>query len=183
MQDRFTTNVAFADGTVGTVVTGVFNTSRGDVINLVYGDYVLRDGTRGNIYDGATESSMKSDHNTLSTPMPFTSSGLGSAIPATGLGTMAELTTATTVFPATTEPASTGDSITLIGTMTGCGNCPPYSTTIPGSTEPGTTRSASTTTFISGIITPTMFASDAASARVGYPVLPALIASFMALII
>ncbi|KAK5955210.1 hypothetical protein OHC33_003890 [Knufia fluminis] len=159
--DKYTTNVYFPDGTFGNVNNASFNTSAGDTIDMVYGDYTLKDGTKGNIYDDNAMSSMKPDTSTLSLPSPWTSSGVGSAIPATGLGTTASLSIGTTILPATTEAPSTGGSITLIATMTGCGNCPPYNSTIPGPTQPGTTRLASTSVFTTGIITPTMVGSMA----------------------
>jgi len=160
LQDKYTTNVYFPDGTYGNVNSALFNTSEGDRIDLNYGDYTLKDGMKGNIYNG-NMSTMKPDTSTLSLPSPWTSSGVGSAIPATGLGTTASLSTGTTIISATTEAPTTGDSITLIATMTGCGNCPPWNTTIAGSSQPGTTRLASTSVFTTGIITPTMVGSKA----------------------
>ncbi|KAJ9654107.1 hypothetical protein H2198_006787 [Neophaeococcomyces mojaviensis] len=153
--DRFTTNVFFPDGTYGAVVTGDFNTSNGDRINLVYGDYTLRDGQKGNIYNSPDVTSMKPETSTLPMPKPWTSSGEGSAIPATGLGTTGSLSTGTVVTPATTQAPSIGESITIVATMTGCNHCPAYNTTIPGPTQSGTTRLSSTSVFTTGIIMPT----------------------------
>lgn len=161
----------FPDGTYGAVVSGDFNTSDGAQVNLVYGDYTLKSGQKGNIYGEGPASTSGPDTSTMSKPRPFTSSGQGSAIPATGLGTMGTLSTGTTVVPATTIAATTSDSITLIATMTGCGNCPPWDTTIAGGTQPATTRSASTAIFTTAalvnssipIITPTMPASGRAA--------------------
>lgn len=92
-------------------------------------------------------------------PSQWTSSGEGSAIPATGLGTTASLSTITTTFPATTVAPSTGKSITIIATMTGCNHCPAYNTTIPGPTEPGGIYPASTNIYSTGIITPSIVGS------------------------
>lgn len=89
-------------------------------------------------------------------PEQWTSSGQGSAIPATELGTVGSLSVVTTVFPATTIEASTADSITIIATMTGCNRCPEYNTTIAGPTQPGTTLNASTSTITTGIIVSTI---------------------------
>ncbi|KAK5071309.1 hypothetical protein LTR64_007812 [Lithohypha guttulata] len=167
--DRYTTNVFFPDGTYGSVVSADFNTSTGDSVNLVYGEYTLGDGQKGNIYQGEAATSMKPDTATMTRPRSWTSSGEGSAIPATELGTSGEMSTMTTVIAATTEAASTGDSITLIATMTDCQNCPAYNTTIAGLTDPGTTRQASTaviTTAVlntTGIITPTITGTSKAS--------------------
>lgn len=158
-QDRFTTNVYFPDGTYGTVVTGDFNTSDGTSINLVYGDYTMKNGTKGNIYNGDVSVSAKPDTTTMPMPSPWTSKGEGSAIPATGLGTTASLSVVTTTISATSFAASTGSSITVIATMTGCNHCPAYNTTIPGPTQPGGTHSARTSTFTTGIITPTITGS------------------------
>lgn len=158
IQDRFTTNVFFPDGTYGTVVTGEFNTSDGTRINLVYGDYTLGNGTSGNIYGGIS-GARKPDTSTMPMPSPWTSTGEGSAIPATGLGTTASLSTVTTTISATTVAPSTGAPITVIATMTGCNRCPAYNTTIPGPTQPGGTRPASTSVFTTGIITPSIVGS------------------------
>lgn len=162
-KDRFTTNVFFPDGTYGTIVTGDFNTSDGTTINLVYGDYVLKNGTKGNIYDGSTSSSARPVTATMPMPSPWTSSGEGSAIPATGLGTTASLSIVTTTIPATTVAPTTDESITIIATMTGCNHCPAYNTTIPGPTQPGGTYPATTTTYSTGIIVPTIVGSTGAS--------------------
>jgi len=153
-QDRFTTNVFFPDGTYGTVVSGNFNTSDGDSINLVYGVYTLKNGQTGNIYNGGIATTIKPNTSTMPMPKPWTSSGEGSAIPATGLGTTGDLSTGTAVISATTQAASTGNSITVVANMTGCNHCPAHSTVIPGLTQPGTTRSATTSTFTTAIITP-----------------------------
>lgn len=153
----------FPDGTYGSVVSGVFNTSEGDSVDLVYGDYTMKDGDKGNIYNGAAMSTMKPDTSTLPMPTPWTSSGVGSAIAATSLGTMASLSTGTVTIPATTEPASTDESITIIATMTGCGHCPEWNTTIAGPTQSGGSRPATTSTFTTGIITPTITANSLAT--------------------
>lgn len=141
-------------------MTGEFNTSDGTRINLVYGDYTLVNGTTGNIYNDYPSSSLKPPVTaTMLIPSQWTSKGEGSAIPATGLGTTASLSTVTTTFPATTVAPSTGESITIIATMTGCNHCPAYNTTIPGPTEPGGTYPASTSIYSTGIITPSIVGS------------------------
>lgn len=159
MKDRFTTNVFFPDGTYGTVVTGDFKTGDGASINLVYGDYTLANGTTGNIYDNNSASSLKPVTATMPIPSQWTSKGEGSAIPATGLGTTASLSTVTTTFPATTVAPSTGQPITVDVTVAGCNHCPAYNTVISGPTQPGGTYPASTSIYSTGIITPSIVGS------------------------
>lgn len=156
VQDRFTTNVYFEDGTFGTVVTGEFNTTDGASINLVYGSYTMKDGTTGNIYGGAASSLTELDTSTMPIPSPWTSSGEGSAIPVTGLGTTASLSVVTTTIPPTTIPASTESSITILDTLTDCHHCPPYNTTISGPMQSEGTRPAITSVISTGVITPTI---------------------------
>lgn len=154
-QDRFTTNVFFPDGAYGTVVTGNFTSADGDRVDLVYGDYTLKNGQKGNIYtvDNLT-SAPTPNTTTMAMPTPWTSKGVGSAIPATELGTTAELFTGTTVIAGSTIAASTAPSLTIVPSSIGCDRCNPNSTTIPGVTQAGSTRPASTSVFTTGIITP-----------------------------
>lgn len=155
LKDRFTTNVYFPDGTYGTVVTGIFNKTNGDTINLVYGNYVLANGQTGNIYNGQSASSMRPVTASMPMPKPWTSTGQGSAIPATGLGTTGLLVTQITTIPATTQPATTDDPFTVLASATYCDLCPSYNTTVSGLTQSATTRSAVTSTLTSAIIQPT----------------------------
>lgn len=99
----------------------------------------------------------------MTMPEQWTSSGQGSAIPATELGTVGSLSVITTVISATTIEPSTADSITIIATMTGCNHCPEYNTTIAGPTQPGTTLDETTSTLTTGIITPTITGLSKAS--------------------
>lgn len=169
----------FPDGTYGTVVTGDFNTSDGTSINLVYGAYTMKNGTTGNIYSGSVSTSLMPDTSTMPMPTPWTSSGEGSAIPVTGLGTTAIQSIVTTTIPATTILPSTGPSITIVATMTGCNHCPAYNTTIPGPTQSGGTRPAITSTSTTGIITPTIVSSIGTSLHLctGYILVLSLIVS------
>jgi hypothetical protein len=100
--DEYTTNYFLPDNSYGTLVGGAYNSSAGDVANLQTGDYVLASGKKGNIYSD----NEAAKPNTLSLPIPsqWTSGGLGSAIPASGLGGAATKTY-TSIVPGYTLPA------------------------------------------------------------------------------
>jgi hypothetical protein len=108
--DRFTTNYYLPDGSYGTVYNGSYVSPAGTTANLITGDYELYNGSTGNIYTG--DEGEKPNAATLSMPTPYTSSGIGSAIPASGLGGLVTVTY-TTTFPGMTIPPSTIEPTTL----------------------------------------------------------------------
>ena len=108
--DRFTTNYYLPDGSYGTIYSGSYVSPAGTTANFITGDYELYNGSTGNIYAG--DEGEKPNTATLSMPTPYTSSGIGSAIPASGLGGLVTVTY-TTTFPGTTIPPSTMEPTTL----------------------------------------------------------------------
>ena len=105
-QDKFTTDFFLSDGSYGNTAFGNYTSAAGDIANLISGDYTLVNGQNGNIYGNE---SAKPDTSTMILPTPFTSKGVGSAIPASELGGAETYTTTIVgaVVPATTIPAST----------------------------------------------------------------------------
>ncbi|ETN36496.1 uncharacterized protein HMPREF1541_08774 [Cyphellophora europaea CBS 101466] len=83
-KDRFTTSYFLPDGSYGTAWDGSYYTPAGDMANLISGEYHMHDGTAGNIYDESPAD--KPDPSDLPIPTPWTSSGIGTAIPASQLG-------------------------------------------------------------------------------------------------
>ncbi|KAL2000533.1 hypothetical protein VTN02DRAFT_2954 [Thermoascus thermophilus] len=105
-QDKFTTNVYFASGWYGSITTGNFTSPAGETVNLITGDYADRPGA--NLY--SADPAAQPNTATMTLPRPWTSKGVGSAIPASELG--APATDATSVPGTTgqpgTVPATTG---------------------------------------------------------------------------
>ncbi|KLJ10822.1 hypothetical protein EMPG_13803 [Blastomyces silverae] len=137
--DRFTTNFYLVDGSYGSILTGIYNTSAGDTVDLVSGKYTRSNGETGNIYDG--DEASKPNTSTMVLPPAWTSKGVGTAIPGSELGDGATYTTTIpgitkepVTIPPSTIPASTIDGTVIPGT------------TIPGTTIPGTTSPPSTLT-------------------------------------
>ncbi len=121
-QDPFTTNFFLSDGSYGNIFTGYYHSSSGAIANLVSGDISLPNGRTANIYSDAPQA--KPITSLLAVPTPWTSKGLGTAIPNNELGTVpsyATLPAETTFapvnspsFPSVTSVAeSTGTPITL----------------------------------------------------------------------
>ncbi|KAI9876323.1 MAG: hypothetical protein M1830_006763 [Pleopsidium flavum] len=131
--DKFTTNFFLPDGSYGTITTGNYSSADGSAANLLSGNYTLANGTLGNVYTG--NEAAKPNTATLSMPTPYTSAGVGSAIPASILGGEATYTTTipgTTVEP-TTIPAQTVPASVASG-----------STVVPATTKPATTEQGTT---------------------------------------
>jgi hypothetical protein len=84
-QDRFTTDFFLPDGSYGNVFTGYYSSSSGAIANLVSGDIALPNGQAGNIYSDTPQA--KPVTSVLPVPTPWTSAGVGSAIPNSELGT------------------------------------------------------------------------------------------------
>ncbi|KAL2434749.1 hypothetical protein ABEF95_005082 [Exophiala dermatitidis] len=88
--DRFTTNYYLPDGSYGSISSGNYTTPAGDHANLITGTYELANGQTGNIYE--EDPIEQPNTSTLLLPSPFTSSGVGSAIPASQVGGQATYT-------------------------------------------------------------------------------------------
>ncbi|OAX79885.1 hypothetical protein ACJ72_05795 [Emergomyces africanus] len=130
--DRFTTNFYFVDGSYGSILTGIYNTSSGDIVDLVSGKYTRSNGETGNIYTG--DQASKPNTSTMILPPAWTSKGVGTAIPGSELGDVATYTTTISGFvkDPVTIPPSTISPTTISGSVR-------PGTTIPGTTIPGTT--------------------------------------------
>ncbi|OCT49071.1 hypothetical protein CLCR_05023 [Cladophialophora carrionii] len=107
-KDKFTTDYYLQDGSYGSIISGNYTTPDGGQANLITGNYRLANGQRGNIYQDSLD-----EPNTASLPIPtpWTSSGVGSAIPASQVGSQAFTnTSATPSLPSltTTSVTSTG---------------------------------------------------------------------------
>lgn len=103
--DRFTTNYHFADGSYGNVVKGFYHTADGDVFNLINGSYTLDNGDEGNFYE--EEDAPTPPTQSLDLPTPWTSSGVGTAIPGSELGAPATYAPEDGSNAATTKPTAT----------------------------------------------------------------------------
>ncbi|MCJ1398037.1 hypothetical protein MMC11_001234 [Xylographa trunciseda] len=142
--DRFTTDFFLPDGSYGTIDSGNYTTSDGSNANLLSGQYTLSNGTTGNIY-GSANSPEVPNTSTLTLPTPFTSAGVGSAIPASDLGGLATYTVtvpASTIQP-TTLPPEVVSPVVLGSTTIPTATTDP-ATTIPGTTIPPTTFTVTT---------------------------------------
>ncbi|MCJ1296378.1 hypothetical protein MMC34_007944 [Xylographa carneopallida] len=142
--DRFTTNFYLPDGSYGTIDSGSYTTSDGSNANLLTGQYTLSNGTTGNIY-GSLNSPEVPNTSTLTLPTPFTSSGVGSAIPASDLGGLATYTVtvpASTIQPTTLPPEVISPVVLGSSTIPTATTDP--ATTIPGTTIPPTTFTVTT---------------------------------------
>jgi hypothetical protein len=140
--DRFTTNFVLADGSSGTLDSGNLDIKDGPRVNMLDGSYSGA-GQSGNIYGGSPP-----DTATLPIPTPYTSSGVGSAIPITGLANIITVTSTvpgTTVGPTTLEATTEEVTLTLSPTTTVVA---PTTQVISGTTEviSGTTRIVSAAT-------------------------------------
>lgn len=150
--DRFTTNFFLADASYGTVSSGAYTTSTGDNINLISGDYVLKNGSTGNLY--ANNAVAKPQTAGLNLPAQFTGTGVGTAVPASALGTLVTITITTTLpgttITATTIPATTrsaqvvGGSLRPETTITATVSGSRVTTIVPATSVPLSTMSATT---------------------------------------
>lgn len=120
-QDRFTTNFFFADGAYGSITTGSYTTPVGDHANLITGNYELANGQMGNMYQG--QSTAEANTRTLAIPTPWTSTGIGTAIPASIVGSYLSLTSSAPMFGMNVTPsvanATTVGASSSTGTVTG----------------------------------------------------------------
>ena len=85
--------------------------------NLLTGEYTLANGHKGNIY--SLHEAAKPDTANLPMPTPYTSKGVGSAIPASALGVEVTATpgTYTVTVGVSTRPASTAAASTIGGSI------------------------------------------------------------------
>ncbi|KAJ4375272.1 hypothetical protein N0V83_002358 [Neocucurbitaria cava] len=111
--DKFTTNFAFPDGSYGSLTTGDYSSGSGSA-NLLTGNYT-NGGQSGNIY--ASDAQAKPNTATLSIPPQYTGTGVGSAVPASQLGSVIVYTTTIpgTTFTAPTTVAETVRVATVSG--------------------------------------------------------------------
>ncbi|KAI9672875.1 MAG: hypothetical protein M1829_004425 [Trizodia sp. TS-e1964] len=114
--DPFTTNFYLPDNSYGTVINGSYHAADGSDADLLTGAYTLSNGVKGNLYNG--NQLLKPNTASLTLPTPFTSKGVGSAIPASALGGGATYTTTitTTSVSATTVPATVISGSTIPAT-------------------------------------------------------------------
>ena len=110
-QDRFTTNYYMPDGSYGNIVSGIYTLASGKV-NLLTGNFTLySSGRSGDLY-GAGQSPQTS---TLPMPTPWTSTGEGTAIPASEVGETSNYTASssmashTTTLPVSDVPTFTSN--------------------------------------------------------------------------
>jgi hypothetical protein len=140
-KDKFTTNFYLPDGSYGTLHTGNYTSREGDHANFIDGSYTVS-GKSGNLYSG-------SGLNTASVTIPsqWTSSGVGTAIPATELGfgvtVIYTITGPTTVSPLTVEP-TTIPARTVSGKVLSATTI--AGTTVPGAVYPDATTLTTTST-------------------------------------
>ncbi|MCJ1298708.1 hypothetical protein MMC08_001498 [Hypocenomyce scalaris] len=142
--DHFTTNFYLSDGSYGTLSSGNYTSSDNTNANLLTGNYTSPNGQPGNIYSAASAPNTA----TLTVPTPYTSSGIGSAIPASQLGGEA---TYTTTIPGTTIQPSTVAAQTVTATSVVGDSTVVVATTEAASTIPGTTIAPTTETFTKAV--------------------------------
>ena len=143
---------------------GTFTTPVGDRANLISGKFQLANGSTGDIYSAVP--TMRPDVSTLAIPTPWTSSGLGVAIPASRLESSAghNVTNLATSGPLTTEPTR---AAATTGYLSPSGLTQGNATTLPLYTISGTrsTSSAQTTTKTRSASTPTVKNGENGSLR------------------
>jgi len=146
LKDRFTTNYYLPDGSYGSITTGIYHCASGGSANLFTGDYNLPNGQSGNIY--GQNPSEQPHTSTLHLPTPYTSSGIGSAIPATEVGTDASFTTPAPTGGGYGQPPNT----TMVGTGTSGGDFPIFTNLIvpTASITPPINNTATRTTAMYG---------------------------------
>lgn len=147
--DKFTTNYAFADGSYGSLTTGEYKSGSSSA-NLLTGEYT-NGNNKGNIY--ANDTQAKPNTATLSIPPQFTGTGVGSAVPASELGSIIVYTT---TIPGTTYTAPTTLAQTVrVATVSGQA----VTTTVP----PQTISEATTIPPKTTVVTQTQNAAAASS--------------------
>lgn len=152
--DKYTTNYAFPDGSYGSLTTGDY-TSGSAKANLISGNYTSGN-ENGNIY--GSDASAKPNTATLSIPPQYTGTGVGTAIPATELGSIIIYTTTIpgTTFTAPTTVAQTVRVATVSGAV--------VSTTIPAATITQATTVAPQTSVVTQTADVSTSASSTAAA-------------------
>ncbi|EXJ67506.1 uncharacterized protein A1O5_09519 [Cladophialophora psammophila CBS 110553] len=118
--DKFTTDYYLPDGSYGSISSGNYTTPNGDHANLITGSYRLANGQSGNIYQEDTLE--EPNTSTLAVPTPWTSKGVGSAIPASEVGSQASSNfTSMPHLPTLTtgSAASTSSNLATVTTLPG----------------------------------------------------------------
>ncbi|KAJ9615073.1 hypothetical protein H2200_001147 [Cladophialophora chaetospira] len=168
--DKFTTDYYLPDGSYGSVTSGNYTTSNGDQANLITGMYRLANGSTGNIYQGDT----LDEPNTSSMPIPtaWTSSGVGSVIPASELGSRPSSNSSgmmpTFASTASTSTSGTVDAHTTTAFGNLCTSSPVANTTTVPEATPGAATSTSATASAPDITPPT---TDAATMSASHSLL------------
>lgn len=154
--DKFTTNFAFPDGSYGSLTTGDYSSGSASA-NLLSGNYTNGDQT-GNIY--ASDPQAKPNTATLSVPPQYTGTGVGSAVPASELGSVIVYTT---TVPGTTYTAPTTVAQTVrVATVSG----QEVSTTVPATTVTHATTIAPQTNVVTQTQTAVATSSSGAAGQV-----------------
>ncbi|EXJ82996.1 hypothetical protein A1O3_06813 [Capronia epimyces CBS 606.96] len=152
--DRFTTNYYLPDGSYGSITSGNYTTPAGDHANLITGNYQLVSGQTGNIYQ--QDPGEEPNTSTLLMPTQFTSSGVGSAIPASQVGGPATYTSLPLPLlpptPTASPAVSSTNTYSIGGSMTngigstfhgsGIGSITASATSGPEITPPTTSNGA-----------------------------------------
>ncbi|TKA65110.1 hypothetical protein B0A49_08705, partial [Cryomyces minteri] len=140
--DKFTTDYILPDGSYGQIASGAFTSADGSTANLLTGDYTSNS-TSGNVYSASPAD--KPNTSTLSIPPQWTSSGVGSAIPITDLAQVFTYTTtvSATTIQATTYPATTIEASTIPASTMGASTIP--ASTVAASIVSGSTVQPATT--------------------------------------
>lgn len=135
--DKFTTNYVLPDGSTGNINSGAYDGADGSKANLLTGNYTSG-GQSGNIYGNAANAPNTA---TLSIPPQFTGTGVGSAIPLTALASIVVYTTVIppSVIQPTTIAASTMPGTTISGTVVS-GTVVSGSTAAPSTVAPSTVQ-------------------------------------------
>jgi len=125
--DKFTTQYAFPDGSYGSLTTGNY-TQDGTVVNLITGNYTKPGGETGDIY--SADPGARPNTATLSIPPQWTEPGVGSAIPATKLGSFIPQTTGSNSNP--TQPDAATTAAPVSGSQTAAATSSSTSTAAAG---------------------------------------------------
>ncbi|KAF2007893.1 hypothetical protein P154DRAFT_516672 [Amniculicola lignicola CBS 123094] len=142
--DKFTTHYAFPDGSYGSLTTGDYTANDGSTVNLINGTFTKSGGEKGDIY--SQNPSAKPNTATLSIPPQYTAAGVGSAIPATELGSFIVFTTTFSGMTITTPTIIPGSTVlsSVSGQTRAVSTVPAVTTTTPTTIAPVATVGTST---------------------------------------
>lgn len=148
--DHFTTDFFLPSGAFGTLDSGAYKAPDGSIANLINGSFSVAGGSStGAIYG----SSSTLNTATLAIPTPYTSAGVGSAIPASALGGEATFTFTITIAGTTLQGTTLAPTTISVGGSV--------------STAPGTTVAASTVTPVTSVVTSAVTAGGSSSSTGG----------------